>query len=87
MNGGGLVYLARTRAGLTQRELGERAGIAQNAIARIEKGRVRTSFETVRDLIRLLRLKHKAGDRVEIQVYRQKRQLTLTITLGERPSG
>jgi transcriptional regulator with XRE-family HTH domain len=52
MNGGDLVYLARRKAGLTQIELGERAGLAQNAIARIESCKVKTSFETIRDLVR-----------------------------------
>ena len=52
MNGSDLVYLARSRARLSQKELGEKVGLAQNAIARIEKGDVRTSFETVRDLVR-----------------------------------
>ena len=52
MNGGDLVYLARTRAGLTQAELGERAGIAQNAVSRIERGEVDAGFSTVRRLVR-----------------------------------
>lgn len=52
MDGSDLVFIARTRAGLSQAQLGERAGIAQNAVARIENGRVHTSFETVRDLVR-----------------------------------
>lgn len=52
MNGSDLVFLARRRAGLTQAELGERAHMAQNAIARIETGKVKTSFETIRDLVR-----------------------------------
>lgn len=52
MNGGDLVYLARTRAGLTQAELGERAGIAQNAVSRIERGESDAGFSTVRKLVR-----------------------------------
>jgi predicted transcriptional regulator len=52
MNGSDLVFLARRKAGLTQAELGERAGMAQNAIARIESGKVKTSFETIRDVVR-----------------------------------
>lgn len=52
MNGCDLVYLARRKAGLTQAELGARAGMAQSAVARVERGKIRTSFETVRDLIR-----------------------------------
>ncbi len=52
VNGGDLVYLARTRAGLSQAELGERAGMAQNAVSRIERGEVDAGFATVRELIR-----------------------------------
>lgn len=52
MNGGDLVYLARTRAGLSQSELGESAGMAQNAVSRIERGEVDAGFATVRKLIR-----------------------------------
>jgi transcriptional regulator with XRE-family HTH domain len=52
MNGGDLVYLARTRVGLTQAEVGERAGVAQNAVSRIERGEVDAAFSTVRKLVR-----------------------------------
>jgi transcriptional regulator with XRE-family HTH domain len=52
MNGGDVVYLARSAAGLTQAELGERAGMAQNAVSRIERGEVDAGFSTVRKLVR-----------------------------------
>lgn len=52
MNGSDYIYLARTQAGLTQAELGVRVGRAQTEIARLEGGRSKTSFETVRDIIR-----------------------------------
>ncbi|MGI8699272.1 MAG: helix-turn-helix domain-containing protein [Mycobacteriales bacterium] len=51
--GGDLIREARRRAGLTQRELAERAGTTQSAIARVESGRVDPGFETVRRLMRL----------------------------------
>lgn len=51
--GNDLVREARRRAGLTQRELAERAGTTQSAIARLESGRGQISFDNV---IRLLRL-------------------------------
>ena len=51
VNGGDLVYLARTRAGLTQAELGERAGIAQNAVSRIERGEVDAGFSGRQPLV------------------------------------
>lgn len=44
---------ARRRAGLTQRELAERAGTTQSAIARLESGRTSPSFDQVQRLIRL----------------------------------
>jgi transcriptional regulator with XRE-family HTH domain len=59
MKGGDLVYLARSRAGLTQAELGARAGMAQNGVSRIERGEVDPSFGTV------LRLVHACGLEVE----------------------
>ncbi|CAN5334948.1 hypothetical protein BH20ACT5_BH20ACT5_08820 [soil metagenome] len=50
--GGDLIREARRRAGLTQRELAERAGTTQSAVARAESGRVDPGFETVRRLMR-----------------------------------
>lgn len=52
MNGGDLVYLARRRSGLTQAQLGARAGMAQNAVSRIERGEVDSGFGTVTQLVR-----------------------------------
>ena len=51
--GNDLVREARKRAGLSQRELGEKAGTTQSAIARIETGRSTPSFDTVLRLVRL----------------------------------
>jgi len=51
--GNDLVREARRRAGLTQRELAERAGTTQSAIARLESGRTAPSFESVLALVRL----------------------------------
>jgi transcriptional regulator with XRE-family HTH domain len=53
MIGGELVKEARKRAALTQRELAERAGTTQSAIARLESGRTSPSFEDVERLMRL----------------------------------
>ncbi|MGH8894705.1 MAG: helix-turn-helix domain-containing protein [Actinomycetes bacterium] len=50
--GNDLVREARKRAGLTQRELAEKAGTTQSAIARLESGRTSPSFETVLHLVR-----------------------------------
>jgi len=51
--GSDLIREARRRAGLTQRELAERAGTTQSAIARLESGRASPSFDTVRRMMRL----------------------------------
>jgi transcriptional regulator with XRE-family HTH domain len=51
--GNDLVREARKRSGLSQRELGERAGTTQSAIARIETGRSTPSFDAVLRLVRL----------------------------------
>jgi transcriptional regulator with XRE-family HTH domain len=52
-HGNDLVREARKRAALTQRELAERAGTTQSAIARLESGRTRPAFDDVLRLVRL----------------------------------
>jgi transcriptional regulator with XRE-family HTH domain len=47
-----LLREARLRSGLTQAELGRRIGRSQSQIARWERGDVKPSLETLRDLIR-----------------------------------
>jgi transcriptional regulator with XRE-family HTH domain len=47
-----LLREARLRAGLTQAELGRRAGKPQSMISRWERGEARPSLETLRELIR-----------------------------------
>lgn len=51
--GNDFVREARKRAGLTQRELAERASTTQSAIARIETGRSTPSYDAVLRLVRL----------------------------------
>lgn len=63
--GADLIVEARRRAGLTQRELAERAGTTQSSIARWESGRSEPSFANV---IRLLRLCGFVLD-VHLEVY------------------
>ena len=53
MLGADLVREARRRAALTQRELAERAGTTQSAIARLESGRTSPAFDQVVRLITL----------------------------------
>ena len=47
-----LIREARLRAGLTQAELGRRLGKPQSVIARWERGAVKPSLETVREVVR-----------------------------------
>jgi len=51
MEGGRIVREARRRAGLTQRELGERVGTTQSAIARIERGATEPAYDRVRRFV------------------------------------
>jgi transcriptional regulator with XRE-family HTH domain len=51
--GNDLVREARKRARLTQRELAEKAGTTQSAIARLESGKTAPSFDQVLRLVRL----------------------------------
>jgi transcriptional regulator with XRE-family HTH domain len=53
MKGHHLIREARRRSGLTQRELGERAGTTQSAVARWESGRTSPDLATVHRLVRL----------------------------------
>ena len=46
-----LLYEARARAGLTQRELARRARTAQSVVARIESGTTSPSWETLSRLL------------------------------------
>lgn len=48
---GGLVLMAREEAGLSQRELADRAGIAQSEIARIESGKREPSIPVLQRIL------------------------------------
>ena len=56
-----LLREARLRAGLTQAELGRRVGRPQSQIGRWERGEVKPSLETLRDLIRACGLELTLG--------------------------
>ncbi len=60
-----LVRSARKRAGLTQTELAERAGVTQSVIARLERGGGNPTFLT------LERVLHAAGHRLELSAVHQ----------------
>lgn len=52
LNPAGLLQDARTRAGLSQRELARRAGMSQSAVSRIEKGAASPTVDTLLQLLR-----------------------------------
>ena len=52
MRAEGALRAARRRAGLSQRQLAERAGVAQPMVARIESGGVRPRVDTLERLLR-----------------------------------
>jgi transcriptional regulator with XRE-family HTH domain len=56
-----LLREARLRTGLTQADLGRRVGRAQSQIARWERGDVKPSLETLRELIRACGLELTLG--------------------------
>jgi transcriptional regulator with XRE-family HTH domain len=56
-----LLREARLRAGLTQAELGRRAGKPASAISRWERGEVKPSLETLRELVRACGLELTLG--------------------------
>lgn len=47
-----LLHQARTRAGLSQRALAQRAGTAQSVIARIERGQTSPTWDTLERLLK-----------------------------------
>ena len=56
-----LLREARLRVGITQAELGRRVGRTQSQIARWERGDVKPSLETLRELIRACGLELTLG--------------------------
>ena len=46
-----MVKTARRRAGLTQRELARRSGVAQPTVSRVEAGRMSPTFDTLTALV------------------------------------
>jgi transcriptional regulator with XRE-family HTH domain len=51
MDAGSLLRHARTKAGLSQRQLARRAGVSQTAISQIEGGKASPRFETLDRLL------------------------------------
>jgi HTH-type transcriptional regulator/antitoxin HipB len=60
---GAIIRRARRAAGLTQAALGERAGLWQETVSRIENGNGATKLETLFDLLAALDLDLTIGPR------------------------
>ncbi|HJR52474.1 MAG TPA: helix-turn-helix transcriptional regulator [Gemmatimonadota bacterium] len=75
-----LTRLARKRAGLTQRELSERTGVPQPAIARLESGRASPRAATVEKLLAAcgfrLTIEPRRGEGVDRTAIRELLDLT-----------
>jgi transcriptional regulator with XRE-family HTH domain len=75
-----LLSYARRTAGFSQRELAERSGIPQPAIARIESGRSTPRFDTLASLLRAcgltIGIEPAAGEGVDRTAIRRLRRLT-----------
>jgi len=75
-----LLRYARQSAGFSQRELAERSGIPQPAIARIESGRSTPRFDTLASLLRAcgltIGLEPAVGEGVDRTAIRRLRRLT-----------
>ena len=80
MNTAVVLRRARQAAGLSQRDLAARAGVAQPAIARIESGGVVPRVDTLEHLLRAcghnLQVATRAGSGVDRSVIRQLLRLT-----------
>jgi transcriptional regulator with XRE-family HTH domain len=84
MKAGDLVYLARSRAALTQAELGARAGMAQNGVSRIERGEVDPSFGTVVRLVRACGLEPEIALAARDDSYARDIRRRLALTPAQR---
>jgi transcriptional regulator with XRE-family HTH domain len=77
---GSIVREARRGAGLTQRELAERAGVLQPALARIERDRASPRFDTLDRLLRAcgrgLEAVPRPGARVDRTLIRERLRLS-----------
>jgi transcriptional regulator with XRE-family HTH domain len=84
MTGRRLLLTARRRSGLTQRELSERTGVPQPAIARIERGHVSPTIATLDRLLAGTGQTVTVGPRLGIGVDRTLIQAALARSPEER---
>jgi transcriptional regulator with XRE-family HTH domain len=81
---GRMVRYARRRAGLTQRALGAKAGIPQETIARIERGRVDPRVGTLDRLLEACEFGLEAMPRLGIGIDRPQIRERLDLTPSAR---
>jgi len=81
---GRMVRYARRRAGLTQRQLAEKAGIPQETIARIETGRSDPRVQTLDRLLEACAMGLEVMPRLGIGIDRTQFQPYLDMTPSER---
>ncbi len=84
MISGSLVREARKRAGLTQTELAERLGKSQSEIGRWERGEVRPSLETLREIVGACDLELTIGVAEADDSYARHLRRTRVMTPAER---
>jgi transcriptional regulator with XRE-family HTH domain len=84
MRAGTFLREARTRAGLTQRQLAERAAVPQPAVSRIERDRVSPRLDTLDELLRGCGLALDLVERPGLGVDRSLIRERLGLSVGER---
>lgn len=84
MNAARLIAYERRKAGLSQRQLAERSGIKQAAIARIESGRVSPRVQTLDRLLAACGVDLESRPRLGAGVDRTMIRELLRLTPGER---
>jgi transcriptional regulator with XRE-family HTH domain len=84
MDEANLLRQARRRAGLTQLELGKRAGVTQASISRIEDSRVRPRFDTLDRLLEACGFSIELAPRLGVGVDRTAIRELLRLTPAER---
>jgi transcriptional regulator with XRE-family HTH domain len=79
-----MLRYARQRAGLTQRQLAERAGVPQATVGRIEGGLVAPRTDTMERLLRAAGLELTVGSRPGIGIDRSQIRELLRLTPRQR---
>ena len=79
-----MLRYARRLAGLTQRQLAERAGVPQATVGRIEAGQITPRVDTLERLLRATGHELKVGGRPGIGVDRSQIRALLRLTPGQR---